>query len=94
MYLELRPATRGDVMTTIRPDKQWFVKPCRRLVDEFRGLLGEKNVRLRPKPPAQGSGQRNGGGFGGSQRYGGTNGSYRPAARQPRRPRQPGSDEV
>ncbi len=52
IFLELRPASRPDVNATIRPDKQWFVKPSRKLVDELVGLLREENLLLRPKPMA------------------------------------------
>jgi len=51
VFFRLRPAGRGDVLTTVRPDKQWFVKPTRRLVDELVGLGGEENLLLRPKLP-------------------------------------------
>jgi hypothetical protein len=50
IMLELAPSTRADVKATIRPDKQWFVKPSRRLIDELIGLLGEENLILTPRP--------------------------------------------
>jgi DNA polymerase-3 subunit alpha len=50
ILLELSPSTRADVKATIRPDKQWFVKPSRRLIDELIGLLGEENIILTPRP--------------------------------------------
>jgi hypothetical protein len=47
--LELSPSSRPDVKAAIRPDKQWFVKPSRRLLDELIGLLGEENIILIPR---------------------------------------------
>jgi hypothetical protein len=44
------PQTRPDVKAAIRPDKQWFVKRSRRLIDELIGLLGEENIILTPRP--------------------------------------------
>lgn len=52
IFLELRAASKPDVSATIRPDKQWFVKPSRKLVDELVGLLREENLLLRPRPMA------------------------------------------
>jgi hypothetical protein len=70
VLLEVRPASRPDVRATVRPDKQWFVAPSRRLVDELVGLLREENLLLRPRSAG------NGGGNGGGRRF------YRPAQRQ------------
>ncbi|MCJ7543989.1 MAG: DNA polymerase III subunit alpha [Phycisphaerae bacterium] len=52
VLVEMRPSARSDVRTTIRLDKQWFVRPSRRLVDELVGLLGEENLRLFPRRSA------------------------------------------
>jgi len=71
--LEIRPSCRRDVCATVRPDKQWFVKPSRRLVDELVGLLKEENLLLRPKQAA-GNGRSGPNGNGG--RF------YRPVPRQ------------
>ncbi len=49
IVLACRPLSRGDVKAIIRPDKQWFIQPNRKLVDELAGLLGEENIRLWPK---------------------------------------------
>ena len=64
IFFGLRPTTHADVVTILRPDAQWHVKPTRKLVDELIGLLGEENLVLRakPMPPPQkrNSWQRNG----------------------------------
>ena len=65
LVLEITPATRGDVRCLLRPDRKWFVKPNRKLMDELIGLLGEENLTLSPKPLAapnnrRGNWQRNG----------------------------------
>jgi DNA polymerase-3 subunit alpha len=52
VLVEMRPSARGDVRTTIRLDRQWFVRPTRRLVDELVGLLGEENLLLAPRRTA------------------------------------------
>ena len=49
VLVDLRPSVRGDVRTTIRLDKQWSVRPTRRLVDELVGLLGQENLLLVPR---------------------------------------------
>jgi hypothetical protein len=49
VLLEMRPSGRGDVCTTIRLDKSWFVQPTRRLVDELVGLLGQEQIVLSPR---------------------------------------------
>ncbi len=51
VFLEIRPATRGDVRTIVRLDRPWCVRPNRRLIDELVGLLGEENIVLRPVSP-------------------------------------------
>ena len=63
VFFQVRPASRGDLITTIRPDKQWFVNPTRRLTDELVGLLGQENLRLRPKPANGGPRLANGNGW-------------------------------
>ena len=52
-HITCRPLARGDVKAIIRPDKQWFIQPNRKRVDELAGLLGEENIRLWPKPMEQ-----------------------------------------
>jgi hypothetical protein len=47
-----------DVRVTVRPDARWFVAPSRQLVSELVGLLGEENLLLRPKKPADNGGSR------------------------------------
>jgi DNA polymerase-3 subunit alpha len=49
IQMQLRLPRHGGVKVTVQPDKQWFVKPSRRLVDELVGLLKEENLLLRPK---------------------------------------------
>jgi DNA polymerase-3 subunit alpha len=68
ILLELRAESRHDVRVTLRPNACWSVKPCRGLVEELTGLLGQENVVLRParrepngrngsrRPPAPGQG--------------------------------------
>ena len=62
LYVEVLPATRGDVLVGIRPSGDWLIGPSRELYEELCGLVGEKNVILRPKrtngPLANGSGRR------------------------------------
>ncbi|MCD6364907.1 MAG: DNA polymerase III subunit alpha [Planctomycetes bacterium] len=52
VFVRVRPVNRGDVLTTIRLARQWWVKPSQALVEELIELLGEKNLRLNSKPPA------------------------------------------
>ncbi len=51
IFLQLAPMGQPLVRATIRPDRQWYVAPSRKLVDELVGLLGEENLLLRPRPP-------------------------------------------
>ncbi|HUS47585.1 MAG TPA: hypothetical protein VM098_05670, partial [Phycisphaerae bacterium] len=50
VLIEVQPAAHSQARATIRLDRQWFVRPNRRLADELAGLLGEENLLLRPKP--------------------------------------------
>jgi len=72
IIVEMTPSLRGDIKAYIRPDRQWFVQPSRRLIDELTGLLGEERFRLKPRPLANG---RNGNGTG--------SGRYVPRPQQP-----------
>ena len=56
IVLEMAPSSRADVKCMIRPDRKWYIKPSRKLMDELLGLLGEENLTLRAKelpPPAR-----------------------------------------
>ena len=66
IVLEMAPTVRNDVKCMIRPDRKWFTKPTRKLMDELLGLLGEENLTLRAKelPPPSRRGQWKGNGNG------------------------------
>ncbi len=49
LLLELHAATRPDILTQIRTDKQWFVRPTRGLIDTLIELLGEEKLVLKPR---------------------------------------------
>jgi len=57
ILIELTPSSRSEARVTVRPDKQWYLAPSRRLVSQLSKLLGEENLVLRAKPH-NGSGQR------------------------------------
>jgi len=68
VYIELTPLSRAEARVTVQPDSQWFVTPCRDLVEALVGVLGEEsNLLLKPKPQ---TGNGNGGRF-----YRGRNGA-------------------
>lgn len=50
VFFEVRPQMRTDVSCTIRPGKEWSIQPTRPLVDKIVALLGQENMKLRPKP--------------------------------------------
>jgi len=49
VFLEVAPATRGDVVPTVRPSDQWLVAPCRALYEALCEFAGEENVVLIPR---------------------------------------------
>ena len=49
VYIELTPAGRTDVRTTIRADRQWSAEPSRKLVDALTDMLGQENVSLQAR---------------------------------------------
>ena len=58
LLLELTPTDRQDVRATVRPDRKWFVRPSRKLLDELTDLLGQKALVLTARPEANGNGSR------------------------------------
>ena len=60
VYMQLRPISCGDVLTTVRLGEPWTVGPTRELVDQLVELLGEQQLVLQPKKaaPRRRNGQR------------------------------------
>ncbi|NLW85357.1 MAG: DNA polymerase III subunit alpha [Planctomycetes bacterium] len=58
--LEITTPNQLGVKACIRPNRQWFVTPTRKFVDDMIVLLGDAAVRLCPKAltPSQGNGRR------------------------------------
>lgn len=75
IVFELSPFSRPDVRAMVRPDRQWFVQPTRKLLDELAELFAQEDMLLAGKVNGNGAAGR-----GKSYR----NGRYqRPAVRQP-----------
>jgi len=49
VYIDLAPAGRADVRTTIRTERQWAVQPSRELADELAAALGQENLTFHPR---------------------------------------------
>jgi DNA polymerase-3 subunit alpha len=56
--LEIVPQLRSDVKAVIKPDRQWYLQPSRKLLDALTKLLPEETISLRPKPGNNGAGRR------------------------------------
>jgi hypothetical protein len=77
LYVQVRPAGFPGVRATLKSDRQWFVRPCRELVEELEKLLGgQEYLALSPRPPAQPSGNGKRWGRGNGNGHG--NGRYVP----------------
>ncbi len=57
--IQLRTTLRNDITATVRPDREWFVAPSRKLVDRLTDLLGEENLLLKPKNNNNGANRHN-----------------------------------
>jgi len=73
VLLEVTPTGRPEVRTTIRSDKQWFVKPSRELLEGLEGLLKQENLHLTPRVNSPSNGGRDSGRY---SRRRATSGAY------------------
>jgi len=61
IVFRVTPARRADVAAWVRPDKTWFVKPSRELVEELSAFFGEQQqLEFVARPPSPTNGRGNG----------------------------------
>jgi DNA polymerase-3 subunit alpha len=57
--LQIRPASRPDVVATIHVEDRWFVDPARELLSRLEALLGDqRHLHLQARPLPQNNGRR------------------------------------
>ena len=60
VYMEVAPASRGDLLAGVKASSQWLIGPSREFYQSLCELLGDSSVTLRPKrsSPSNGAGRR------------------------------------